>query len=264
MRGFGQIAELCAFARPDVGVITNVGPVHLEQVGDLDGVVRAKGELIAALPAGRHRRSSRQGFPVERDDLEVVRVGERRHARVVRAAACSRTSLGARRGRLHRAASGAERADRARDGRRARPRPARTSSHVAFTAWRNQELPLPGGGVLSTTPGTRTPSRCAPRSSTSSQLAARPPDDRGARRHGRARRLRATRATARSAARSRELGDRRGRRDRRAGARLRRPLVRDPVDEALAAARASSLQPGDCVLVKGARVRSGSSASPRP
>ena len=27
MRGFGQIAELCAFARPDVGVITNVGPV---------------------------------------------------------------------------------------------------------------------------------------------------------------------------------------------------------------------------------------------
>jgi UDP-N-acetylmuramoyl-tripeptide--D-alanyl-D-alanine ligase len=42
MRGFGQIAELCAFARPDLGVVTNVGPVHFEKVGDLDGVIRAK------------------------------------------------------------------------------------------------------------------------------------------------------------------------------------------------------------------------------
>src|SRR5207237_2618200 len=33
MRGLGQIAELCAIARPDVGVITNIGPVHLELLG---------------------------------------------------------------------------------------------------------------------------------------------------------------------------------------------------------------------------------------
>ena len=33
MRGLGQIAELCEIARPDVGVITNVGPAHLELVG---------------------------------------------------------------------------------------------------------------------------------------------------------------------------------------------------------------------------------------
>ena len=52
MRGFGQIADLCRIARPDVGVITNVGPVHLEIVGSLEGVLRAKGELVAALPAG--------------------------------------------------------------------------------------------------------------------------------------------------------------------------------------------------------------------
>ena len=37
MRGFGQIADLCAIARPDLGVVTNVGPVHLELVGSLDG-----------------------------------------------------------------------------------------------------------------------------------------------------------------------------------------------------------------------------------
>src|SRR5205085_9852981 len=29
MRGFGQIAELCAIARPEIGAITNIGPVHL-------------------------------------------------------------------------------------------------------------------------------------------------------------------------------------------------------------------------------------------
>ena len=52
MRGFGQIADLCRIARPHVGVITNVGPVHLELVGSLEGVQRAKGELVAALPPG--------------------------------------------------------------------------------------------------------------------------------------------------------------------------------------------------------------------
>jgi UDP-N-acetylmuramoyl-tripeptide--D-alanyl-D-alanine ligase len=52
MRGFGQIAELARIARPDVGVITNVGPVHLEQVGSLEGVARAKGELLADVRVG--------------------------------------------------------------------------------------------------------------------------------------------------------------------------------------------------------------------
>jgi UDP-N-acetylmuramoyl-tripeptide--D-alanyl-D-alanine ligase len=52
MRGFGQIAELCAIARPDIGAITNVGPVHLEFVESLEGVARSKGELLAALPSG--------------------------------------------------------------------------------------------------------------------------------------------------------------------------------------------------------------------
>jgi UDP-N-acetylmuramoyl-tripeptide--D-alanyl-D-alanine ligase len=52
MRGFGQIAELAAICEPDVGVITNIGPVHLEQVGSLEGVARAKGELLVGMRDG--------------------------------------------------------------------------------------------------------------------------------------------------------------------------------------------------------------------
>ncbi|MGZ4110463.1 MAG: Mur ligase family protein, partial [Actinomycetota bacterium] len=50
MRGLGQIAELCEIARPHVGVITTVGPVHLELLGTVEHVAEAKGELLAALP----------------------------------------------------------------------------------------------------------------------------------------------------------------------------------------------------------------------
>jgi UDP-N-acetylmuramoyl-tripeptide--D-alanyl-D-alanine ligase len=52
MRGFGQIAELAAISEPDVGVITNIGPVHLEQMGSLEGVARAKAELLEGLYDG--------------------------------------------------------------------------------------------------------------------------------------------------------------------------------------------------------------------
>ena len=52
MRGIGQIAWLASFVRPDVGVITNVGPVHLELVETIENVARAKAELIEALPPG--------------------------------------------------------------------------------------------------------------------------------------------------------------------------------------------------------------------
>ena len=50
--GFGEIARLCEIFQPTIGVVTNIGAAHLEQLGDLDGVARAKGELPAALPAG--------------------------------------------------------------------------------------------------------------------------------------------------------------------------------------------------------------------
>ncbi len=51
MRGFGEIARLCAVGRPSIGVVTNVAAAHTEMVGDIDGVARAKSELVAALPA---------------------------------------------------------------------------------------------------------------------------------------------------------------------------------------------------------------------
>ncbi len=52
MRGLGQIAYLASFTKPDLGVITNVGPVHLELVETIENVARAKAELLAALPPG--------------------------------------------------------------------------------------------------------------------------------------------------------------------------------------------------------------------
>jgi UDP-N-acetylmuramoyl-tripeptide--D-alanyl-D-alanine ligase len=52
MRGPGQIRELCAIAPPDTGIITNVGPVHLELLGTVEAIAEAKAELIAALPNG--------------------------------------------------------------------------------------------------------------------------------------------------------------------------------------------------------------------
>jgi UDP-N-acetylmuramoyl-tripeptide--D-alanyl-D-alanine ligase len=52
MRGAGQIAELAAVAQPDVGVITAIAPVHLEQLGTLEAIAAEKAALVASLPAG--------------------------------------------------------------------------------------------------------------------------------------------------------------------------------------------------------------------
>jgi UDP-N-acetylmuramoyl-tripeptide--D-alanyl-D-alanine ligase len=50
MRGAGQIAELAAIAEPEVAVITNVGPVHVELLGSVAAIAAAKAEVLAALP----------------------------------------------------------------------------------------------------------------------------------------------------------------------------------------------------------------------
>ncbi|HET6848742.1 MAG TPA: UDP-N-acetylmuramoyl-tripeptide--D-alanyl-D-alanine ligase, partial [Gaiellales bacterium] len=51
MRGLGQIAYLAEIARPQIGILTGVGPVHLELLGTVENVAAAKAEMLAALPA---------------------------------------------------------------------------------------------------------------------------------------------------------------------------------------------------------------------
>ena len=53
MYDLGEIARLCELARPRVGVVTNVGPTHMERLGSIQQIARAKAELVQALPAAR-------------------------------------------------------------------------------------------------------------------------------------------------------------------------------------------------------------------
>jgi UDP-N-acetylmuramoyl-tripeptide--D-alanyl-D-alanine ligase len=157
MRGFGQIAELCAIARPDLGVITSVGPAHLALVGSVDGVVRAKGELLDALQAGAVAIVPAGVPALDREQLDVRAFGPegvesfevldgrsrvqfnlrgrklelelsftaRHHAENALAALLAYEALGLP---LERAHEGAAR--------------------IHFSAWRGEEIALPGGGLL--------------------------------------------------------------------------------------------------------------------
>jgi UDP-N-acetylmuramoyl-tripeptide--D-alanyl-D-alanine ligase len=48
----GDIAELCQLTRPAIGVLTAIGPVHLERHGSIEAIAAAKAELPEALPPG--------------------------------------------------------------------------------------------------------------------------------------------------------------------------------------------------------------------
>lgn len=50
MRGLGQIKYLAQVTCPTIGVITNIGPQHIEMLGSMENIARAKAELIEALP----------------------------------------------------------------------------------------------------------------------------------------------------------------------------------------------------------------------
>ncbi len=50
----GDIAELCELVQPKIGVITAIGPMHLERLGSIEAIAAAKGELLDALPADGH------------------------------------------------------------------------------------------------------------------------------------------------------------------------------------------------------------------
>jgi UDP-N-acetylmuramoyl-tripeptide--D-alanyl-D-alanine ligase len=51
MRGLGHISHLCDLAKPTIGVITNVGRAHIGEVGSIEGIAKAKSELVSAIPA---------------------------------------------------------------------------------------------------------------------------------------------------------------------------------------------------------------------
>ena len=52
MRGLGQIAALAPVAAPDIAIVTNVCEVHMELLGSIENIAKAKAELVQAIPAG--------------------------------------------------------------------------------------------------------------------------------------------------------------------------------------------------------------------
>lgn len=70
MNDFGEIKELARIANPDVGAITNIGRAHLEKLGSIEGVAKAKGELVENF-------SIDNTFCVNADDPFVMQIAEK-------------------------------------------------------------------------------------------------------------------------------------------------------------------------------------------
>jgi UDP-N-acetylmuramoyl-tripeptide--D-alanyl-D-alanine ligase len=157
MRGLGQIAELCAIARPEVGVITSIGPVHLELLGTIENVARAKAEVVAALPAGGTAIVPDEALLepyLVRSDIAIHRFDERNVVSFERIENGSRVvfALGDERLELEfpfTARHQAHNAAAALLAVRALGLPLPTGRvEVELSRWRGEESPLPGGGRL--------------------------------------------------------------------------------------------------------------------
>jgi UDP-N-acetylmuramoyl-tripeptide--D-alanyl-D-alanine ligase len=138
MRGTGQIRALAEVARPHVGLITAIAPVHLELLGSIENVARAKAELleiaeVGLVPADEpllgayEARRFERAEPQFRDGHAVVDGVEfdfsaRHQASNAAGALAVLDALGY-------------------------PRP-QGVVHVAFSKWRSQETELPGGGLV--------------------------------------------------------------------------------------------------------------------
>ncbi len=137
MRGLGQIDWLASFVRPDIGVITNVGPVHLELVDTIENVARAKGELLAALPAGGIAIVPDEPLLepyLMRSDISVRRVDEQSPVPFRTAYTSAHQLQNTRIAILAAEALGV-------------PLP-KDELDVEFSKLREEKLELPGGGVL--------------------------------------------------------------------------------------------------------------------
>jgi UDP-N-acetylmuramoyl-tripeptide--D-alanyl-D-alanine ligase len=150
MRGSGQIRDLARIARPELGVITAIAPVHLEQLGSLENIARAKAELLDELPTGAVAVLPDDAPALEpfvpagldvrrfREPEAEVRDGRahvRWHGREVVFGFAARHQVANAAAALTAAqALGVE--------------PPQEPVEVEFSRWRSQETQLPGGGLL--------------------------------------------------------------------------------------------------------------------
>ena len=156
MRGPGQIAELTAIAEPDVGVIVNVGPVHLELLGSLEAIAAAKAELIVGLaPASTVVVPAEEELlaPHLRADLKTITFGERADVVLEQMLSDGRVLIRAH-GREFELQPSFGQAHNLRNllaavaASLALGVDPRGPLHVRFSALRGEHLDLPGGVVL--------------------------------------------------------------------------------------------------------------------
>jgi UDP-N-acetylmuramoyl-tripeptide--D-alanyl-D-alanine ligase len=150
MRGSGQIRALARVARPEMGVITSIAPVHLEQLGSLENIARAKAELLEELPAGAIAvlpENAPELEPFVPEGLEV-----RRFARPEAVVRDGRTHVRWRGGEVafgftarHQVTNAAAALTTAEA---LGVEPPSEPVEVEFSLWRSQETALPGGGLL--------------------------------------------------------------------------------------------------------------------
>ncbi len=163
MRGLGQIADLASIARPDIGIVTSVAPVHLELLGTVERVAEAKAEVICALPAGGTAViPAREPLldPYLRADVKVTRFGPGGDMKLaslrtlVSGSALEIDAFGERIGLTFpfRGRHNASNALAALAAYTALGLPLaeahRGAADVRLSRWRGEEAPLPGDGLL--------------------------------------------------------------------------------------------------------------------
>lgn len=89
MYGLGEIERLCLLARPQIGIVTNVGPVHLSRLGTIERIAEAKSELVRALPAAEDGGVAILNW----DDERVRAMAQLTRARIIRYGLTSNADL---------------------------------------------------------------------------------------------------------------------------------------------------------------------------